>query len=539
MAHTQLLFRDQAREKVLTGAAALAEALRITLGPRSKSVLIAERWGTPTVCNDGVTIAKRIKLEDPDENLGAQMLRQAAERTGDAVGDGTTTAVVLAHAIFAEGARNIVAGASAIELKCGLDRGTAAAVEALAHLSRPIATSTERAQVATVSAHNDPAIGALVADAVDRVGVEGVVSVEEAKGTETTLDVVEGLQFDRGYLSPYFITHGERMEVVFESPLILLHDKRIAVAKDLLPVMELAIQQGHPLLIIAEDVEGEALATLVLNRLRGTILCAAVKAPGFGDRRKEMLIDIATVTDGQVIAEETGKSLERVELADLGSADRVIVGREDTTIVGGHGTREAVAARCDDLRRQIDLATSDYDRERLQERLAKLAGGVAVIRVGAPSEAEAKSLRDAYDDAIHATQAAIAEGIVPGGGVAYVRAARAVEELASQSEGDERTALRILVLALEAPARQIAANSGVDPGVVVERIVQGTGSFGFDAATGCYGDLMEAGILDPTKVMRVALQNAVSVAGTLLLAEATLTEVLDEEDRRPEAMHGM
>ena len=531
MSHTQLLFRDQAREKVLAGATALASALRITLGPRSKSVLIGERWGSPTVCNDGVTIAKRIKLEDPEENLGAQMLRQAAERTADAVGDGTTTSAVLAHAIFADGSRNVVAGASAIELKRGLDRGLQCAMEALGALSRPIGTSTERAQVATVSAHNDPAIGKLVADAVERVGVEGVVSVEEAKGTETTLDVVEGLQFDRGYLSPYFVTHGERMEVVFEAPYVLIHDKRIAVARDLIPIMEQVIQAGRPLLVIAEDVEGEALATMALNKLRGTILCAAVKAPGFGDRRKELLRDIATVTGGEVIAEEAGKSLAHVTLAELGSADRIIVDRDTTTIVGGHGTPAAVQARCEELRHQIELATTDYDRERLQERLAKLAGGVAVIRVGAPSEAEAKSLKDAYDDAIHATQAAIAEGIVPGGGVAYVRASGAVEELVGRCEGDERTALRILARALEAPARQIAENSGVDPGVVVERIAGSTGGHGFDAASGRYCDLIEAGIVDATKIMRVALQNAVSVASILLLAEATLTEIPDEEDR--------
>jgi chaperonin GroEL len=538
MPHTQLLFRDQAREKVLAGATALADAVRVTLGPKSKSVLIEERWGAPLVCNDGVTIAKRVKLEDPEENLGAQMLRQAAERTGDEVGDGTTTAALLAHAIYAGGLRNVVAGAAAIDLKRGLDRGAELAVETLAQLSRPLASKTERAQVATVSAHNDPAIGELVAEAVERVGAEGVVSVEEAKGIETTLDVVEGMQFDRGYLSPYFVTDPEKMESVLESAYVLIHDKRIGAVKDLLPLLEEIIQQGRPILVIAEDIEGEAFATLVLNRLRGSLLCAAVKAPGFGDRRKEMLRDIAIVTGGQLISEELGMTLEGVSLADLGTADRVVIDKDSTTIVGGGGTPDDVEARCNELRFQIEEATSDYDRERLQERLAKLAGGVAVIRVGAPSEAELKAQKEAYDDAISATKAAIAEGIVPGGGVALLRAAAAVEELAERAEGDDRTALRVLARALEEPARQIADNSGVDPGVAVDRIRGGSGSFGLDAARAEYVDLTEAGIIDATKVMRVALQNAVSVASTLLLAEATMTERPDEKESPQAAPSG-
>jgi chaperonin GroEL len=529
MPYTHLLFRDQARQRILEGATALADALRVTLGPRSKSVLIQQAWGAPLVCNDGVTIAKRIKMKDPDEDLGAQVLRQAAERTGDVVGDGTTTSTLLAHAMFAEGVRNVVAGASAIDLKRGMDRGIEAAADAIRDMSRPIASRTEKVQVATVSAHNDPEIGELVAEAIERVGVEGVVSVEEAKGIETTLDVVEGMQFDRGYLSPYFVTDAEKMQAVLESPLILVHDKRIGAIKDVVPLLEQIVQQGRPLLVVAEEVEGEALATMVLNKLRGAFLCVAVKAPGFGDRRQEMLEDIALVSGAQLVSEQLGKTLAGVTLEDLGSAERVIVDKDTTTIVGGAGKPDAIKARCIELRRRIEEATSDYDKEKLQERLAKLAGGVAVVRVGAPSEAELKSRKEAFDDAISATQAAVAEGIVAGGGVAFLRAAEAVERLALEAEGDERTGLRILARALEAPARQIAANSGADPGVVVDRVRCGSGGFGFDAARGVYGDLIEAGIIDPTKVVRVALENAVSVAGILLLAEATLTERQDEK----------
>jgi chaperonin GroEL len=529
MAYTHLLFRDQARQHILDGATALADAVRVTLGPRSKSVLIQQPWGTPIVCNDGVTIAKRIKMKDPDEDLGAQLLRQAAERTGDLVGDGTTTSTLLAHSMFAEGVRNVVAGASAIDLKRGLDRGVEAAANALRELSRPITSRTEKVQVATVSAHNDAEIGELVADAIERVGVEGVVSVEEAKGIETTLDVVEGMQFDRGFLSPYFVTDPEKMQAVLESALILVYDKRIGAIKDILPLLEQILQQGRPLLVIAEEVEGEALATMVVNKLRGAFLCAAVKAPGFGDRRQELLQDIALVSGAQLVSEQLGKTLEGVTLGDLGSAERVIVDKDSTTIVGGAGKPEDIKARCSELRRRIGETTSDYDKEKLQERLAKLAGGVAVVRVGAPSEAELKSRKEAFDDAISATQAAVAEGIVPGGGVAFLRVASDVERLASESEGDERTGLRILARALETPARQIAENSGADPGVVVDRVRCGSGGYGFDAARGVYGDLLEAGIIDPTKVLRVALQNAVSVAGVLLLAEATLTERQDEK----------
>jgi chaperonin GroEL len=468
-------------------------------------------------------------MKDPDEDLGAQLLRQAAERTGDLVGDGTTTSTLLAHTMFAEGVRNVVAGASAIDLKRGLDRGAEAAANALREMSRPITSRTEKVQVATVSAHNDPEIGELVADAIERVGVEGVVSVEEAKGIETTLDVVEGMQFDRGYLSPYFVTDPEKMQAVLESALVLVYDKRIGAIKDILPLLEQILQQGRPLLVIAEEVEGEALATMVVNKLRGAFLCVAVKAPGFGDRRQELLQDIALVSGAQLISEQLGKTLEGVTIGDLGSAERVIVDKDSTTIVGGAGKPEDIQARCSELRRRIGETTSDYDKEKLQERLAKLAGGVAVVRVGAPSEAELKSRKEAFDDAISATQAAVAEGIVAGGGVAYLRVAAAVEQLASESDGDERTGLRILARALETPTRQIAENSGADPGVVVDHIRCGSGGYGFDAARGVYGDLLEAGIIDPTKVVRVALQNAVSVAGVLLLAEATLTERQDEK----------
>jgi chaperonin GroEL len=484
------------------------------------------------VCDDGVTIAKEINLRDPEENLGARMLREAAVRTGDAVGDGTTTSTLLAHAIFAEGLRNVVAGASAVDIKRGLDRGAQLVVEALRAISKPVSSIREKEQVATISAHSDASIGELVAKALERVGGEGVVTVEEAKGMETMLNVVEGMQIDRGYLSPYFVTDPEKMEAVLEEPLILLHDKRISSMKDLLPLLEQVVRDGRALLVVAEEIEGEALATLVVNKIRGSLRCAAVKAPGFGDRRKAMLDDMAILTGGQVIAEEIGVKLENTTLRELGSAKKVVITKDDTTLIEGAGEKAAIQARCAELRRQIEDTTSDYDREKLQERLAKLAGGVAVIRVGAPSEAELKNRKDAFDDAIASTKAAIAEGIVPGGGLALLRAVDAVERAIAESEGDEATGLRILRHALEAPARQIAVNSGADPGVVVDRIRTGTGAFGFDARRGEYLDLVEAGIIDPTKVVRLALENAVSVASVLLLAEATLTEI--EEPKREE-----
>ena len=532
MSHKQVLFSAGAREKVLRGATALADAVRITLGPRSKCVLIEQKWGRPLVCNDGVTIAKQFDLEDPEENLGAQVLREAAERTGDAVGDGTTTATLLAHAIFADGVRNVAAGASAIELKRGLERGLRAAVAAVRALSRPVQTQRERTQVAAIAAHNDPEIGRLVADALEKVGSEGAVTVEEAKGTETTMEVVEGLQFDHGYLSPYFVTDPEKMEVVLESAYVLLHEKRIASMKDLLPILEQVAKSGRPLLVLAEEVEGEALATLVVNKIRGVLASVAVKAPGFGDRRKAMLEDTAILTGGRVLSEELGVKLEGITPEDLGQAKRVVVTRDATTIVGGGGAKAAIEGRCRELRRQIADASSDYDREKLEERLAKLAAGVAVVRVGAASETEMKSRKEAFEDAISATKAAMAEGIVPGGGLSLLRAIDAVAAEEAAATGDEQTGIRILRRALEAPTRQIAANSAADGGVVVEKMRAGTGSFGFDAASGTYGDLMEAGIIDPTKVVRLALENAVSVAGVLLLAEATLTEVPEDKPER-------
>ena len=524
MAHKRLFFRSTAREKVLSGAATLADAVRITLGPKSKCVLIQKKWGRPFVCNDGITIAKEIELEDPEANLGAQMIREAAERTGEAVGDGTSTSAILAHAIFAEGLHNVAAGASAVDLKRGLDRGLTVAVEALKKLSRPVASRKEKTQIATISAHNNPAIGELVTAAYEKVGPEGVITVEEAKTTESALEVVEGMQFDRGYISPYFVTDPEKMQVVLEDTLILLQEKKLAGLSEMLPFLEQVAKSGRPLLIVAEDVEGEALATLVVNKVRGTLLSAAVRAPGFGDRRKEMLQDIAILTGGQVIAEELGLKMETLGLKELGHAKRVVIDKDKTTIIEGAGTKSAIQSRCTELRHQIEKTTSDYDKEKLQERLAKLAGGVAVIRVGAPSETEMKNRKEAIEDAINATKAALAEGIVPGGGLALLRLIDAINVEEAKCTGDERTGLLMLRRALEAPTRQIAENSTVDGGVVVDHMRTGKGNYGFDASRCEYVDLVEAGIIDPTKVVRIALENAVSVASVLLLAEATITE---------------
>ena len=503
----------------------MADAVRVTLGPKSKCVLIEKKWGKPLVCNDGVTIAKEIDLKDAEQNLGAQMLREAAERTGDAVGDGTSTATILAHAIIADGVRNIAAGASAIDLKRGLDRGLRVAVQAIKSLSRPVESRREKAQVATISAHNDATLGELVADAMEKVGSEGVVSVEEAKATETALEVVQGLQFDRGYLSPYFITDGEKMEAVLDDAVVLLHEKKLSSLKELIPILEKIAKSGKALLIVAEDVDGEALATLVVNRIRGVLRCAAVKAPGYGDRRKAIMQDLAIVTGGQYLADELGVKLENLTIDDLGKAQRVVIDKDNTTIIGGGGKKKDMEGRCHEIRKQIEKTTSDYDREKLQERLAKLAGGVAVIRVGAPSEAEMKSRKEALEDAVSSTKAAIAEGIVPGGGLTLLRAIAAVEREEANCDGDERTGLRILKRALEAPTRQIAENSALDGGVVVSQMRAGSGNYGFDAARCEYVELVEAGIIDPTKVVRLALENAVSVASVLLLTEATLTEI--------------
>ena len=536
MTAKHLLFQSEAREKILAGATALADAVRVTLGPKSKCVLIGRKWGRPLVCNDGVTIAKEVELKDPDENLGAQMMREAAERTGDLVGDGTTTSTVIAHAIFAEGVRNVAAGASAIDLKRGLDAALKIAVDSIRGISKPVSSRKEKAQVATISAHNDAAIGEMVADAMERVGPEGAITVEEAKGTATTLDVVEGMQFDRGFLSAYFVTDPQKMEAALDEALVFLYDKKISAIKDLLPLLELAANQHRPILLIAEDIDQDALATLVVNKLRGVLSCVAVKAPGFGDRRKAIMQDIAVLTGGQFFAEELGISLEKITLENLGRAKRVVIDKDNTTIIGGGGDKSAIDGRCTEIRRQIDDSTSDYDKEKLRERLAKLSGGVAVIRVGAPSESEMRNQKEAYDDAISATKAAVAEGIVPGGGLALLRAIDLVEREAEKQSGDTRTGFLILRRALEAPARQIAANSAVDGGVVVDRMRNSSGTMGFDAAVGRYVDLIEEGIIDPTKVVRIGLENAVSVAGTLLLAEATMTEIPEPKPATPMEM---
>jgi chaperonin GroEL len=532
MAHKQVLFRSAAREKVVRGATQLADAVRITLGPKSKSVLIQKKWGVPIVCNDGVTIAKEFDLKDPEENLGAQMLRQAAERTGDAVGDGTSTSTVLAHAMFADGVRNVVAGASAIDIKRGLDRACRRAVDALKALSRPVSARKEKAQVATISAHNDPAIGELVADAMEKVGGEGVITVEESRTTDTTLDVVEGMQFDRGFQSPYFITNAEKMEAVLEDVYVLLSERKIGNLADFLPLLDQVAKAGRPLLVVAEEVEGEALAALIVNQIRGILKSCAVKAPGFGDRRKAMLQDMAVLTGGQVLSEEAGMKLENMTLEQLGKARRVVADKDTTTLIGGAGQRAAIDGRIKQIRLEMEKATSSYDKEKLQERLAKLAGGVAVIRVGAPSEAEIKAKREALDDAISSTKAAVAEGIVPGGGLALLRCVQPVAEEEAHTSGDERTGVQILKRALEAPARQIAENSAVDGGVVVAKMLEGSGNFGFDASRNQYVDLVETGIIDPTKVVRVGLENAVSVTSVLLLTEATMTEIEEPKSER-------
>ncbi|MBX5135338.1 chaperonin GroEL [Rhizobium lentis] len=534
MPHKQVLFHAEARSKVLQGATRLADAVRITLGPRSKSVLIEKKWGAPIVCNDGVTIAKEFDLKDPEENLGARMLRAAAEKTGDVVGDGTSTSTVLAHAILADGHRNVVAGASAIDLKRGLDRAVYRTIKALRDISRPVMTDKEKQQVAAISAHNDETIGQLVAEAMTQVGKEGVITVEESKTMETRLDVVEGTQFDRGYISPYFATDPEKMESVLEDARILIFDRKISALGDLVGLLEEIAKSGRPLLVIAEDVESEALATLIVNQIRGTFRNCAVKAPGFGDRRKAILQDLAILTGAQLISEDLGFKLDKTTLEQLGTATRIVVDKDTTTIIGGGGSQQAIKARAEQIRKEIDTTTSDYDKEKLQERLAKLSGGVAVIRVGAPAEAEVKAKKEALDDAINATKAAVEEGIVPGGGLALLRCIVAVAEEEQLCEGDERTGVQILKRALEVPARQIAENSAVDGGVVVARMLESEAAIGFDAARNRYVDLLQEGIIDPTKVVRVALENAVSVASILLLTEATMTEI-PEPIRQPAA----
>jgi chaperonin GroEL len=524
MAAKQIAFKGDARDRLLRGVNQIAAAVASTLGPRGRNVLIEKSWGAPTVTKDGVTVAKEVELENKLENVAAQLVKEAASKTSDVAGDGTTTATVLAQAIFREGLKLVAAGASPIDLKRGIDKAVATVVEDLKKLSKPTRNRSDIEQVGTISANGDSEIGKILADAMDKVGKEGVVTVEENKSMDTVLDVVEGMQFDRGYLSPYFVTDPERMEVVLEDPLILLVEKKISAMRDILPLLEQVARDGKPLLIVSEDVEGEALATLVVNRIRGTLRCAAVKAPGFGDRRKEMLRDIAVLTGGQVVAEELGIKLEALTIKDLGRAKKVVIDKDNTTVIDGAGKRADIEGRINQIRKQIEDTTSDYDKEKLQERLAKLAGGVAVVKVGAATEAEMKEKKARVEDALHATRAAIQEGIVPGGGVALLRAQASLASLDKGLSEDQRSGVAIIERALEAPLRMIAQNAGTDGAVAVERVKNGKGAFGFNAATDVYEDMVEAGVIDPTKVVRSALQNAASVAGLLLTTEAVVTE---------------
>jgi len=533
----QLQFNEEARAAVLRGVNQLADAVRVTLGPKGRNVVLDKKFGSPTITKDGVTVAKEIELKDPFENMGAQMVKEVASKTSDVAGDGTTTATVLAQAIFREGLKNVTAGANPMALKRGLDKAMEVVVEEIRRLSKETKDKREIAQVGTISANNDATIGELIAEAMEKVGKDGVITVEEAKSLETSLKLVEGMQFDRGYLSPYFVTDAERMEAVLENPFILLYEKKISNMKDLLPLLEQVARAGKPLLIVAEDVEGEALATLVVNKLRGTLSCCAVKAPGFGDRRKAMLEDIAILTGGRMISEDLGIKLENLTLADLGRAKRVTVDKDNTTIVEGAGKPEDIEARIKQIKTQIEETTSDYDREKLQERLAKLVGGVAVINVGAATETEMKEKKARVEDAMHATKAAVEEGIVPGGGVAYLRALPALDRL--QLEGDENTGVQVLKRALEEPVRQIADNAGCEGSIVVQKLKAEAqnANFGFNAEACEYMDMLEAGIIDPTKVARAALQNAVSIAGLLLTTECLVTDI-PEEEKTPAAPGG-
>jgi chaperonin GroEL len=522
MAGKEIKYGMSAREKMMLGVDTLADAVKVTLGPKGRNVLIEKSWGSPKTTKDGVTVAKEIELEDKFENMGAKMVKEVASKTSDVAGDGTTTATILAQSIYREGSKLVAAGANPMALKRGLEKAVEIVVEELRKISKPTKEKKEIAQVGTVSANNDHTIGDIIAEAMEKVGKEGVITVEEAKGMETTLEIVEGMQFDRGYLSPYFVTDPEKMEVHMEDPYILLNEKKISVMKDLIPILEQIAKMGRPLLIIAEEVEGEALATLVVNKLRGTLKVAAAKAPGFGDRRKAMLEDIAILTGGQVISEDLGLKLENVTLNDLGTAKRVTLDKDNTTIVDGGGSRKALEGRVKQIRAQIDETTSDYDREKLQERLAKLIGGVAVINVGAATELEMKEKKDRVEDALNATRAAVEEGIVPGGGVAFMRVLKALDKL--DLTGEEKMGVNIIRRALEEPMRQIANNAGFEGSVVVQKVAEGKGNFGFNAESGKYEDLLEAGIIDPTKVARFALQNAASVAGLLLTTEAMVAE---------------
>ncbi len=527
----QLLFDEAARQKVLKGVELLSRAVKVTLGPKGRNVVIDKKFGSPTVTKDGVTVAKEVELPDPYENMGAQMVKEVASKTSDAAGDGTTTATVLAEGIYREGLKNVTAGSNPVYLKRGIDKAVEAAITELARISKKVNDREEIRQVATVSANWDDTIGNIIADAMDKVGKDGTITVEEAKSIETTLDVVEGMQFDKGYLSPYFATNSEAMEAVLEDAYILIHEKKISSLQDLLPLLQTVAKSGKPLLVIAEEVEGEALAALVVNKIRGTLNVCAVKAPGFGDRRKAMLEDIAVLTGGKCITEDLGIKLENIQIADLGRAKRVTVDKENTTIVEGSGKSSDIQARVKQIRRQIEETTSDYDREKLQERLAKLAGGVAVINVGAATETEMKEKKARVEDALHATRAAVEEGIVAGGGVALLRTAKAIDNL--QLEGDEKIGAQIVRRAIEHPLKQLCANAGVDGGVVVKDVLSGKGNYGYNVATDKYEDLVKAGVVDPTKVTRTALQNAASVAGLLLTTECMITEIPEKKEAAP------
>ena len=520
----QIFFEIEARNKMKKGVDTLANAVKVTLGPKGRNVVIDKKFGAPQVTKDGVTVAKEIELEDPIENMGAQMVKEVASKTADIAGDGTTTATVLAQSVISEGLRNVAAGANPMDLKRGIDKAVSAVV---AHLKKQSVTvgndNAKIQQVASISANNDESIGKLIAEAMTKVGKEGVITVEEAKGTDTTVEVVEGMQFDRGYVSPYFVTNSEKMEADLENPYILIYDKKISTMKDILHILEKVAQSGRPLLIISEDLEGEALATLVVNKLRGTLKVAAVKAPGFGDRRKEMLQDIAVLTKGIVISEEQGYKLENVDLTYLGEATAVTIDKDNTTVVGGKGDKKDITARVNQIKAQIESTTSDYDKEKLQERLAKLSGGVAVLYVGAATEVEMKEKKDRVDDALHATRAAVEEGIVPGGGVAYIRAIESIENLKGLN-ADETTGIQIVKRAVEEPLRQIVVNSGIEGSIVVQKIKEGKGDFGFNARTEVYENLLAAGVIDPTKVTRIALENAASIAGMLLTTECVISD---------------
>ena len=529
----QLEFDVAAREALKRGVDQLSDTVKVTLGPKGRNVVLDKKFGSPTVTKDGVTVAKEVELEDPYENMGAQMLKEVASKTSDVAGDGTTTATVLAQSIFHQGLRNVTAGANPMDLKRGIDKAVGAAVQCVQDLSKPVAGRTDIAQVATTSANNDTAIGDLIADAMEKVGKDGVITVEEARSIETTLDVVEGMQFDRGYVSPYFVTDPDNMEAVLEEAYILIHDKKISAMRDLLPVLEKIAQTGKPLMIIAEDIEGEALATLVVNKVRGTLKVAAVKAPGFGDRRTAMLEDIAILTGGRVLSEDAGFKLENATTADLGEAKRITIDKDNTTIVEGAGERADIQGRVGQIRRQIDETTSDYDREKLQERLAKLAGGVAVINVGAATETEMKEKKARVEDALHATRAAVEEGIVPGGGVALIRAAAGLDPVREEVPGDEKTGVDIVRRALEEPLRQIANNAGVEGALVVQKVAAGEGNLGYNADADSYEDMIKAGVPDPTKVTRSALENAASIASLLLTTEALVADIPEPEPPPP------